>query len=82
MCRKYEQNIITHNNVEIADCMKTKAYRKKLTPDLESVAKNYTESVKKSHATENEKKKIVDQCNVRFVSPNKRKKKLITMSDL
>ena len=55
--------------------MKTKAYRGKLIPDLESVAKNYTESVKKSHATENEKK-FVDQCNVRFVSPNNRKKKV------
>ena len=56
MCRKYEQNTTNHNNIKIADCMKTKAYRRKLTPDLESVAKNYTESVKKSHATENEKK--------------------------
>ena len=55
------KNITNHNNIKIADCMKTKAYRRKLTQDLESVAKNYTESVKKSHTTENEKK-FVDQC--------------------
>ena len=42
--------------------MKTKAYTRKLMPDLELVANNYTESAKKSHATEN-LKKIVDQCN-------------------
>ena len=56
MCRKYDQNTNNYYNIKIADCMKTKAYRRKLTPDLELVAKNYTKSVKKSHATENEKK--------------------------
>ena len=62
MSRKYEQNTTNYNNIRIADCMKTKVYRRKLTPDLESVAKNNTASVKKSHATENDKK-FVDQCN-------------------
>ena len=61
MCRKYDQNTTNHNNINTADCMKTKAYRRKLTSDLELVAKNYAESVKKSLATENENK-FVDQC--------------------
>ena len=59
MCRKYQQITTNHNNIKIANCMKTKAYGRKLTPDLESVAKNYSESVKKSHATENEKKLLL-----------------------
>ena len=42
-------------NIKIADCMKTKAYRRKLTPDLESVAKNYTESVKKKSCSRKKK---------------------------
>ena len=61
MCGKYELNITNHNNTKIADCMKTKAYRRKLSPDLESVAKNYTESVKK--VMQQKKKKFVDRCN-------------------
>ena len=55
MCKKYEQNTTNHNNIKIADCMKTKAYRRKLTPDLESVAKNYTESVKKKSCSRKKK---------------------------
>jgi len=35
--------------------MKTKACRRKLMADLKSVTKNCIESVKKKHATENEK---------------------------
>ena len=55
MRRKYLQKYFYYINV--VDYIKTIAYRKKkLTPDLESVAKNYIESVKKSRATENEKK--------------------------
>ena len=53
MCRKYEQNTTNHSNIKIVDCMKTKAYTRKVMPDLELVANNYTESAKKSHATEN-----------------------------
>ena len=58
MRRKYLQKYFYYIN--IVDYIKTIGYRKKLTPDLESVAKNYIESVKKSRATE--KKKNVDQC--------------------
>ena len=42
--------------------MKTKAYRRKLRPGLESVAKNYTESVKKV-MQQKIQKKFVDQYN-------------------
>ena len=59
MRRKYLQKYFYYIN--IVDYIETIAYRKKLTPDLESVAKNYIESVKKSRATENEKKNV-DQC--------------------
>ena len=59
MRRKYLQKYFYYIN--IVDYIKTIAYRKKLTPDLESVAKNCIESVKKSRATENEKKNV-DQC--------------------
>jgi len=43
--------------------MKTKAYRRKLMAYLKSAAETGIESVKKTNATENEKK-FVDQCYV------------------
>ena len=39
--------------------MRTKAYRKKLMAGLKSANKNCIESVEKTHATENKKKKLL-----------------------
>ena len=54
-----------NGNIKIAESIKTKLCRKKLTPDLESVAKNYTDLVKKGRATENEKKFLTSVINLK-----------------
>ena len=53
MYKRYVQNT-THLRIKKADCMKTKAYRKKLMADLKLATKNCVESVEKTHATEHE----------------------------
>ena len=42
ICTEYHY----YNKIKIADCIKTIAYRTKLTPDLESVAKNQLKKLK------------------------------------
>jgi len=46
--------------------MTTRACRRKLMATLKSATKNCTESVKKKHATENEKK-FVPLCNLQYI---------------
>ena len=54
--KRYVGKYHEYENIKTADCMKTRACRRKLMADLKSATKSCTESVKKTHATENEKK--------------------------
>ena len=50
------------------DCMKTKAFRKKLMADLKSVTKSCLKLVEKIYATENEKKMLANVIIQYFVA--------------
>ena len=52
ICTKYHSN----KNDKKVDLIKTKAHRKKTDNRFQLAIKNFTEPVKKTHPTENEKK--------------------------